>query len=306
MSNVVLRYPGQVKLTTNTEIRVRRLPLGVRSPITFTITAVTPSGTAANITLTAEAQIGATSLAVSPLGGALAANTILSLGGATVVTSAAAASAATTITVFPLNFTLFTGSILAFSPGALTIGSTLLPVAALPSEIDVGTRLQFGAQRVVTTGRAPQGGTQLPVAPLTAAIVANTSATTRALFAVVGCMSSPIPSPEPKLVETTNLLSGIGKEQVIAGVSQTMTVSFEQISGDLGGEEILTILRDVTQFNRELFFEVTLPDGERHEGVALVTAGSESGEIQDKRMIQATLQVQGATYVYTPAPFRFY
>lgn len=306
MSNVVLRYPGQVKLTTNTEIRVRRLPLGVRSPVTFTITAVTPTGTVTNIAVTAEAQIGATSITVTALTAAVPANSLLTLGGATIVTSAAAAAAATTIAVFPLNFTIAAGSTLVRDPGGLAIGATILPVAALPTEIDVGTRLQFGAQRVVTTGRAPQGGTQLPISPLTAAIVANTNATTRALFAVVGCMSSPIPSPEPKLVDTTNLLSGIGKEQVIAGVSQTMTVSFEQISGDLGGDEILTILRDVNQFNRELFFEVTLPDGERHEGVAIVTAGSESGEIQDKRMVQATLQVQGATYVYTPSTFRFY
>jgi hypothetical protein len=115
-----------------------------------------------------------------------------------------------------------------------------------------------------------------------------------------------VPSPEPKVVETTNLLSGIGKEQIITGVNQTMTVSFEQIAGDLGGNEILEILRDNSQYNRELYFEVSMPDGESHKGVAIVTAGPESGEIQDKRMVQATFQVQGATYVYTKSTFTYF
>jgi hypothetical protein len=306
MSNTVLNYPGQVKVTTNTELSVRRLPLGVRSPLTYTLTAVTPVGSAANITLGADAAIGATTLTVGATGAAYASGTILTLGSAAVVLSAAAASGATSLTIFPLNFSLSSGTVLTYNPGALSLGSTLLPVSALPTTIDVGTRLAFGAQTVIVSGRSPQGATQLRVSPLTAIIAPNTTATTEALFAVVGCTSFPVPSPEPKVIETTTLLSGIGKEQAITGVSQTMTVSFEQIAGDLGGDEILSILRDNSQYNRELYFRVRMPDGERHEGVAIVTAGPESGELQDKRMVQATFQVQGATYVYVPSTFRFF
>lgn len=306
MSNAVLSLPGQVKLTTNIELRVRRLPLGLRTPATFTITAAAPAGTAAQITVGTAADVGATTLAVTALAAALPAFSLLTIGGQALYTSAAAAAAATSITVFPLSFPIAAGTILNFTPALLSIGSNLISVNALPTLIDVGTRLQFGAQTVRVTGRAPAGATQLRVAPLTAAITAGATAITQALLLVVGCMSSPIPSPEPKLVDTTNLLSGIGKEQVVTGVSQTMTVTYELVAGDLGGDEITAIVRDLTQFNRELFFEVRLPDGELHQGVAIVTAAPESGEVQDKRSVQATFQVQGQTYAFTPAPFSFF
>lgn len=302
-----LVFPSQVKLTTNAVLRVGRLPLGVRTPATYTVTAVTPSGSTRNITVTAAATLGATSLTVADIGaGALPANSILQAGALTIVTSASAAANATSLTVYPLNFDIAANTVFTYSPGALTQGSTLLSVSSLPVLIDTGTKLTFGGQTLTVTGRSPAGATQLRVSAIQTAITANTTATTRGLFTVAGLTSNPAPSPTPKLVETTNFLSGIGKEQVVAGIDATITANFNIIVGDLGGELILELLRDKTQYNREIFFEVEYEDGEKHEGAAIVTAGSEQGEVQDKRMIQATLQVQGNSYVYTKSTRQFF
>lgn len=301
----VLNYPNQTKVTTNITLRVIELPLGVRTPSTYTITAGN-TGTASTVTVTAQADIGATTLAVSALAAAIPANTILTLGSSAVVTSAAALISATSLTIYPLNFTILANTGLTLNPGSLAIGSTMLPVTALPALIDVGTTLTFGGQTLTVTGRSPAGATQLRVSPLVSAVTSGATATTRALWAVVGCTSSPVPSPEPKVVDTTNLLSGIGMEKVITAINQTMTVNFNVINGDLGGGLIVQILRDKNKYNREMYFEVLMPDGELHSGVAIVTAGPESGEVQDLRKIQCTLQVQGATYTYTPSPFTFF
>lgn len=306
----VLNYPNQVLVTTGAELRVGELPLGVRTPATYNVTAVTPSGSAQTITVSAEAAVGATTISVGALSGAIAANTILKVGSATstqvVVTSAAAASSATSLTVYPLNFTILNATSLFYDPGALTVGSTMISVSALPTTIDVGDYLTFGSQRVRVTGRSPAGATQLRVSALTAIIPNATTATTKGLLAVAGITSSPVPSPEPKVIETTNLLSGIGKEQIITGVSQTMSVKLDLVAGNLGGEVLSNILRDSTKYNREVYFELNMPNGEKHEGVAIVTAGPETGEVQDKRMQDFTLQVQGLTYIFTPSTYKFF
>jgi hypothetical protein len=130
------------------------------------------------------------------------------------------------------------------------------------------------------TGRSPAGAVQLRVSALGTALVAGDTATTKGLFTVYGCTSSPVPSPEPKVVDTTNLLSGIGMESKITAVKQTMTVNFNVVAGDLGGGLLVDILRNKQKYNREFYFEVSLDYNELHTGAAIVTAGPESGEIK--------------------------
>lgn len=305
MTAATLFYPAQVKLTTGAELRVKELPLGLRVPASFTITAATPTSNQ-TVTLTAAAAIGALTLAVSALSAALPANSLLFLGSAVVVTSAAAASAATSLTIYPLNFELAANTQLLYNVGALTTGSTILPVAALPVLLDVGDKLTFGAQTLRVTGRSPAGAIQVRVSAIGTTITSGATATTKGLLAVAGVTSSPVPSPEPKVIETTNLLSGIGKEQQVTGVSHTMKVMLDLIQGNLGGDVITDILRDANKYNRELYFELLMTDGELHSGVAIPTAGSESGEIQDKRKMDITLQIQGLTYVFTKSNYTFF
>jgi hypothetical protein len=298
----LFRYPASVKVTTGIRLRVLELPTGVRTPPTFTITAATPSGAAVSVTLTAAALTGATSLTVSALSGAIPAYSVLSIGGQVVITSAAAASAAVAITVYPLNFDIANGTILSYSPGALTLGTTLLPVNALPCLIDVGEILTFtGGMQVYVTGRAPLGAQQIQVAPTSALLTTGNTATTNGLLAVVGCTSSPVPSAEPKAVETTNLLSGTGVEKKLTAVGYKMKVEFNQVTGDLGGGVLLGILRNPNKLAKEVYFQVITSEGETHTGAAIVTAGPEAGNIQDIRKISCELQVQGLSYAFTAA-----
>ncbi|MBW4580689.1 MAG: hypothetical protein KME42_14080 [Tildeniella nuda ZEHNDER 1965/U140] len=308
MSTAVLNYPGGAKVTTGIALRVGELPLGVRTPATYTVTVGT-GGSSVNVIVAADAAIGATTLTVGALTAAVPANSILSIGGQVVVTSAAAASSATSLTIYPANFTILNGTTFVYNPGTLTIGSRVIPVTALPALIDVGDTLLFNStipQTLTVTGRSPAGATQLRVNAITSALTAGNSASTKALYAVVGCTVSPVPSPTPKVVDTTNLLSGIGMEKVITAISQEMSVDFNIVRGDLGGGLLVEILRDKDKYNKEIYFQVTMDDGERHEGVAIITAGPETGSVQDLRKIQCKLQVQGQTYVYTKSTYAFY
>ncbi len=300
-----LFYPSEVKLTTGAELRVKELPSGLRTPASYTITAATP-GSSMIVTLTAAAVIGAKTLSVSALSAALPSQSLLFLGAACVVTSAAAASSATSLTIYPLNFDLATATQLNYDVGALTANSTLLPVAALPVLLDVGDRLTFGSQTLRVTGRSPAGAIQLRVSAIVTTITSGATASTKGLLAVAGVTSSPVPSPEPKVIETTNLLSGIGKEQQVTGVSHTMKVMLDLIKGNLGGDVITDILRDKTKYKKEVYFELTMEDGELHYGVAIPTAGPESGELQDKRKMDITMQIQGLTYGTIKSDYVFF
>jgi len=229
------------------------------------------------------------------------------LGGVSVVLAAAAAAAATSIVIYPVTFTILANTVFQFNPGALTLGSTMLPVSALPALIDVGTILTFtGGVRVVVQGRSPAGATQLRITPLSAALTAGNTATTKALLCVVGLTAPAIPSPEPKVVETTNLKSGVGQEKQATAVGQKLTMNYNLVSGDLGGAVLTRLVRDVSLYNREFYFESTLEDGEQHSGVAILEQSPESGDLQDTRKMQASGTVQGLTYVYTEVVSNFF
>ena len=306
----VLNYPSSVKLTTNADFRVVMLPRGNRSPASYTITAAAPTGVAGTVTVSALAEPVSTptqTLTVVALTAALPAGTILTLGGSAVVLFAAAAAAATTIVVLPLTFTILPNTIFQFNPGALTAGTTMLSVGALPALIDVGTILTFtGNVRVVVQGRSPAGATQLRITPLTTVLTAGNTAQTRALLCVVGLTAPAIPSPEPKVVDTTNLKSGIGMEKQVTAVGQKLTMNYNLISGDLGGAVLTRLVRDVSLYNREFYFESTLEDGEAHYGVAIMEQSPESGDIKDTRKMQASGSVQGLTYQYIEVPGTFF
>ena len=305
-ASVKLNGPSNALVTTNIRLQIGELPLGVRVPPVYTVTVATPS-TGQSVVVGVAAVVGATTLTVTSLGSSLPAFSILTLGGSgAVVTSAAAASGATTITVYPINFEIAANTAFTYDTGALTIGSTMIAVSALPVVIDVGTILTFGAQSVIVTGRSPAGAVQLRVSALTTALVAGNSAATKGLYTVYGCTSSPVPSPEPKVVDTTNLLSGIGMEAKITAIKQTMAINFNVIAGDLGGGLLVDILRNKQKYNREFYFEVLLDYNELHTGAAIVTAGPESGEIQDLRKIAATAQVQGDSYSYNKPNYVFF
>lgn len=307
----IIQYASVRDITTDVKARVRMLPQGLRTPLEYTVTAVAATGTAADITVTAAydpSTVNTTTatLTVSATAAAYAAGTILLLGANAVVLSAAAASGATSLTVYRPNFEIAANTILKYNPGALTSGSSMLPVSALPTRIDAGEILDFGGTLVTVTGRSPIGATQLRVQPLSAAITADAEATTKALFAFAGVESAAFPSPELKTVDITNQYSRTGRESIITQQAFTVPVNYQVILDDWGGEQFHGICTKPDLMTRELWFEITSRNGEKHEGVGIPTASPENGGLQDKRMRNATMQVQGDTYIRTAAPFVFY
>lgn len=308
--------PSANDVSVGVDFRLVMLPTGLRTPTPYNITAVTTAGTAANITVTAAAVAGATTLTVTALSAALAANTILQFGGAggpTVLLTASAASAATSLTVAPLSFDVPNGSTLVYNPGALTTGSFIIPVSALPVRVDVDTRLTFGGQTVITTRRAPAGATQLfvtnptnPATGLSAAITANTVATTLALEKFNGLQEAAFPNPELKIVDVTRQTSGTGKESLITQQSIVVPCNYQIILGDWGGETFNNICTQPALMTREIYFESRTRSGEVHTGIAIPTSNSENATLQDKRMRSANMQVQGETYVRTASPAVFW
>jgi hypothetical protein len=115
---------------------------------------------------------------------------------------------------------------------------------------------------------------------------------------VTGCFNATV-KPEIKNIETTNYLSGIGKEQVTTGNAKMMSLEFNLIYGDKGGTVLRKICYDPLYIGREFWFNLTFPSGENHQGSALITTATPTQAVQDKRSFNCEAQIQGASYLYT-------
>jgi len=180
-------------------------------------------------------------------------------------------------------------------------GDQALSVSPTPALLDAGTQLTFGTTVATLSNAAPAGSTTLQTLPLPAAIASGSTATTLALLFVNGC-SNAVVSPQIKNTDTTDYLSGLGKESVTTGNAKTMSLDFNLIYGDRGGELLKSIAYDPNYAGLEFYFYLLYPSGESHAGAALLETATPQNQVQDKRSFQCTAQVQGTSYVYTPAP----
>jgi hypothetical protein len=196
-----INYAAQSITTTNTTVKLRMLPLGLRTPATTAVT-IAAGGTNATVTLTASAVLGANSLAATTTAALPNKARIIFSNGAQAITTAAVAAAATTIPIEYLSADVTSGSTGVWSAGALTVGSQFLPVSALIAEIDAGEVLTFTGGRVTVTDYCPAGSTVLAVLPLAVAATAAQTATTQSLLNVAGATDA-TPSGAPKTVDAT-------------------------------------------------------------------------------------------------------
>lgn len=179
-------------------------------------------------------------------------------------------------------------------------GAGTIEVSALTVDLDAGTKLTFtGGTVAQVADYTVAGATSIPVIDLTGSIGSGATAVTKALRYVTGCYNATV-TPEIKNVDVTNYLSGIGIEQVTTGNSKKMSLEFNLIYGDKGGDILRRIAYDKTYIGREFYFVLTFPSGEQHEGAALLTSASPTQGVQDKRSFQCEAQIQGDSYIYTP------
>jgi len=144
------------------------------------------------------------------------------------------------------------------------------------------------------------GSTTIPILPASGTASSGATATTIAWRYVVGATNATF-SPEIKNIETTNYLSGEGVEQVTTGNSKKISLEFNIVVGDQGGELLKKVVYDRTAIGREYYFQGVFKTGEKHEGVMLLTSATPTQAVQDKRSLQCEAQVQGSSYIYTPA-----
>jgi hypothetical protein len=297
----VINLASNVALTTGTYVGVRLLTLGFRVPPSFTIT-TTAAGTSVNIAITASVAVGATTISVSALSGAIPAQSKIYLSDGTFVrTTAAAISSATSLTVAAVQSAIASGITGTWSAGALTAGTQFLPVSAISTELDAGSQLTFGTTTVTLSDYAPAGATVLETLPTTAAITASTTATTNALYTVAS-VTQANPSPDRKIVETTSFNSGVGMEKLATATGMKIDLSFQIIRAnagaevqDRGGAILQQLIYDPAYINREIYFRLVRPDA-IYQGAAIVTDAPQQGDLQDRVIQTCNLQGQGSAF----------
>jgi hypothetical protein len=228
----------------------------------------------------------------------------VTFGTRTVVTRRSVKSGDTRILCNPTNLGIprdAVGSFVATAAGLVNaVGSRLVAVEPTPAFLDAGEVLMFGATSVTLTDSAPAGSTLLFCLPLPDALAAGVSAATRGLLTVVGATNaSPVASP--KTTDATTYLSGTGVEMAIVGSNRTLNMSFNRVTGDMGGCLIMALLYEQPFLDREVWAEIVRPNGERYEGACVVTSGNQAAPVQEKVTQEANMQFQGDSFVFTPA-----
>jgi len=62
---------------------------------------------------------------------------------------------------------------------------------------------------------------------------------------------------------------------------------------------LLDILYDKNYLRREIYAELTTPEGQVYKGACIPTTGTQAGAVQAKRTLQVTLQWQGCSFKFT-------
>lgn len=105
------------------------------------------------------------------------------------------------------------------------------------------------------------------------------------------------------MVDTTHFGSGAGTETAIVRTAKSFSISGVALAGDEGLETIVKPVGAFTGylFGREVFAVATMPDGERFEGFANITALNFPANQNEVKKYSFTLTYQGRTFAwYTP------
>jgi hypothetical protein len=297
----IINYASQRGTSVFTELRFVLLPKGTRVPTSYTIT-VGAAAAAINVTTSAAATaVGATTLTLASAATIPAFSKIRFANGVEVRTASAVAAATSVPLLYPLIRAIPASTAGTVAASTLAVGSEYLPVTPLPTNIYPGEKLSFnnGAYTVVVSDFAPAGAIQLQVQPTTVLAVENHTASTLATMYIAGATDAS-PSSQPKTVDGANFLSGAGSEMITTGTSRTMSFTFQRIVGDPGADLLCQMLFNDAFYDREIYAALKRPFGEEYAGAAIMTSGNQSSPVQDLITVQADLQFQGSSFVYTP------
>ena len=298
----IINYASQRGTSVFTELRFVLLPRGTRVPTSYTIT-VGDATTAINVTTSASATAaGATTLTLATSATIPAFSKIRFANGVEARVNGAGVSAATAVTLlYPLVRSIPASTTGTVAASVLTEGSEYLPVTPIPTNLYPGEKLSFnsGAYTAVVSDFAPAGAIALQVQPLAAAATAGHTASTLATLYIAGATDAS-PSSQPKVVDAANFNSGAGMEQITTGTNRTVSSTMQRVIGDPGCDLLMQMLYNDQFYDREIFATLKRPFGEEYAGAAIMTSGNQSSPVQDLITVQADLQFQGSSFVYTP------
>jgi hypothetical protein len=296
----IINYASQRGTSVFTELRFSLLPLGTRVPTSYTITVGAAVASPVAVTTSAAVTaVGATSLTFSGSVTVLPYSKIRFANGVEARVDGTGVSSGTTVgLLYPIVAAIPASTAGSVAASPLTAGTEYLPVTAIPTNIYPGEKLSFTAGDVVVSDFAPAGATVLQVQPTTFLSVEAQTATTNATLYIAGATDAS-PSSQPKTVDAANFLSGAGMEMITTGTNRTVSFTFQRIIGDPGADLLMNILYDDRFYNREIYATLKRPFGEEYAGAAILTSGNQSSPVQDLITVQADLQFQGSSFVYT-------
>jgi hypothetical protein len=297
----IINYAAQRGTSVFTELRFVLLPKGTRVPVSYTISVGAAAAAITGLTTSAAATLaGATSLTLAANATIPARSKITFANGVSVRTAAAVSSATSVPLLYPLVRDIPASTTGSVAASVLTAGSEVLPVTPLPTNLYPGEKLSFngGAYTAVVSDFAPASATRLEVQPTTVLAVENHTASTLATLYIAGATDAS-PSSAPKTVDTSNFLSGSGAEMVTTGSNRTLSFTTQRVLGDPGCDLLMQMLYNQTYFDREIYAILKRPFGEEYAGAAILTSGNQSSPVQDLITLQADMQFQGDSFVYT-------
>jgi hypothetical protein len=297
----ILNYASQRTTSVFTELRFVLLPKGTRVPTSYTITVGAAAAAITGLTTHATAHLaGVTSLTLASAATIPARSKITFANGVSVRTAGAVSSATSVPLLYPLVRDIPASTTGSVAASVLTAGSEVLPVTPLPTNLYPGEKLSFnsGAYTVTVSDFAPALSTRLEVQPTTSAATENHTASTLATLYIAGATDAS-PSSAPKTVDTSNFLSGSGAEMVTTGSNRTLSFTTQRVLGDPGCDLLMQMLYNQVYFDREIYAILKRPFGEEYAGAAILTSGNQSSPVQDLITLQADMQFQGDSFVYT-------
>lgn len=207
--------------------------------------------------------------------------------------------------------------------GASSINIKANAAAGVSTVIKAGTALSFSfdtpfqspvlakirQQAIVLNDITLTGSTTLSnvaVGPLTRPIKANSIADfIVGLTPLCGIQTMDMANQET-MVDTTHFGSGSSTEMALVRAAKSFSISGVALAGDEALESIVKPLGAFSGqlFGREAFAVATMPDGERFEGFAKITALNFPANQNEVKKYSFTLTYQGRTFAwYTPYDF---
>jgi hypothetical protein len=141
------------------------------------------------------------------------------------------------------------------------------------------------------------GATAVPVAilPAAAALAANAVARTKGLELLEGCYNATL-SPQYKVEDKTDYLSGMGKEDLILQAAMQVNLEINLSYDNKLHDRMLQVIYDYDHIGTHCYLLTTLNSGERYEGYALITSATPQAAVQTKRSIQIQANYQGMCF----------